>query len=126
MDLLDALASNTFARSVLIRDSNRLVAMAAIRSPTISDDEVVKYAANRVLPQDVIRVIADTKEWTKLYAVKKHLVSNPKCPLPNAMRLLPLLHDKDIREISKSRSVPSALVAQARHLLEAKDSAKRK
>jgi hypothetical protein len=105
---------------------NRLVSLAVIRSPSMTDEEVVKYSANRSLSQDVIREIAGAKEWTKIHTVRANLVNNPKCPLPSAMRLLPLLHEKDIRMVAKSRSVPSAVVNQARHLLEAKDGTKRK
>lgn len=111
-----ATLGNAFARAILIRDSNKQVALAAIRSPGVSENEVVKYAANRALADDVVRVIANTKEWTKLYQVKLNLVQNPKCPLPAAMRMLPFLHDKDVRMLAKSKGIPSALAAQAKKL----------
>ncbi len=119
-----ATLGNAFARSTLVRDSNKQVALAAIRSPGVSENEVVKYSSNRALSDDVIRVIVNTKEWTKLYSVKLNLVSNPKCPLPNAMRLLPFLHDKDLAKIAKSKGIPSALATQARKLLAAKTGGK--
>ena len=109
-----------FARAVLIRDANKMVSMAAIGSPKVTDDEVTRYAANRSLADDVIREIANAKEWTRIYAVKKALVNNPKCPLPVAMRLLPLLYERDLKAVSNSRQVPSALVAQAKKLVTAK------
>lgn len=112
-----ATLGNAFARSILIRDSNKQVALAAIRAPGITDNEVVKFSANRALSDEVIRVIANSKEWLKLYQVKLNLVNNPKCPLPVAMRLLPLLHDKDLRNVAKSKGVPSALSAQAKKLV---------
>lgn len=115
-----ATLGNAFARAVLIRDSNKQVALAAIRSPAITDNEVVKYSANRALSDDVIRVIANTKEWTKLYAVKLNLVKNPKTPLASALRFLPYLNDKDIRDLAKSKGIPSALATQARKLVAAK------
>jgi hypothetical protein len=115
-----ATLGNGFARSILIRDSNRLVALSAIRSPKVTDEEVIRYAANRTLADDVIREIAQTKEWTRIYSVKNYLVNNPKCPLPLAMRLLPLLHARDVSKVAMSRSVPSALVAMAKKLAAAK------
>jgi hypothetical protein len=111
-----ATLGNAFARAVLIRDSNRMVAVAAIRSPGVTDNEVVKYSQNRALADDVIRVIANTKEWTKLYQVKWNLVQNPKCPLPNAMRMLPFLHDRDVKKLAASKGIPSALRSQAQKL----------
>ena len=49
-----ASVGNSFARSVLIRDSNRVVAMAAIQSPLMNDNEVVRHAANRGLSEDIL------------------------------------------------------------------------
>jgi hypothetical protein len=117
-----ATLGNAFARSTLIRDSNKQVALAAIKSPGITDNEAVKYAANRALADDVIRVIADKREWTRLYQVKLNLVTNPKCPLNAAMRFLPFLHDKDLRNLAKSKGIPSALAAQAKKLVSQKTS----
>jgi hypothetical protein len=115
-----ATLGNSFARSILIRNANRMVALAAIRSPKVSDEEVIRYAANRTLADDVIREIANAKEWTRIYQVKVYLCNNPKCPLPVSMRLLPLLHERDVKSLSNSRSVPSALVAMAKKLVQAK------
>lgn len=115
-----ATIGNAFARGMLIRDPLKVVAIAAINSPGMTDNEVIKYSANRSLADDVIRVIASTKEWTKLYSVKKNLVNNAKCPMPMAMRLLPFLHDKDLRNVTRSRAIPSAVVAMAKKLLSQK------
>jgi hypothetical protein len=115
-----ATLGNATARNILIRDPIKVVAVAAINSPGVTDNEVIKYSANRTLADDVIRTIANTKEWQKIYQVKVNLVNNAKCPLPVSMRLLPFLHERDLRNVSRSKSIPSALVAQARKLLSAK------
>jgi hypothetical protein len=119
-----ATLGNAFARALLIRDSNRQVALAAIRSPGITDNEVAKFSGNRGLSDDVIRVIANNKEWTRLYGVKLNLVQNPKCPLAVSMRFLPFLHDKDLKLMSKSKGIPSALSAQAKKLMTQKSGGK--
>jgi hypothetical protein len=119
-----ATLGNAFARATLIRDSNRQVALAAIRSPGITDNEVAKFSGNRGLSDDVIRVIANTKEWTRLYTVKHNLVQNPKCPLAVSMRFLPFLHDKDLKMLAKSKGIPSALSAQAKKLMTQKSGGK--
>lgn len=103
-------------RAVLVRDANRLVAMAAIKSPKITEHEVALYAGNRSISEDVIRYIADRREWHKNYAVKVALVGNPKCPLAHAMRLLTHLRPNDLRLIARSKNVPSALAQAAKRL----------
>jgi hypothetical protein len=119
-----ATLGNAFARAMLIRDSNKQVALAAIRSPGMTDNEVAKFSANRGLSDDVIRVIANNKEWTRLYTVKLNLVQNPKCPLATSMRFLPFLHDKDLKNMAKSKGIPSALSAQAKKLMTQKTGGK--
>jgi hypothetical protein len=112
-----ATLGNAFARAILVRDPLKLVAVAAIKSPGVSEIEAARYAGNQALCDDVIRYIAGRREWSKLYGVKKSLIMNPKCPLPDVTRLLPHMRDKDLRNIAKSKGVPSAVVAQARRLV---------
>jgi hypothetical protein len=108
---------NAFARSILIRDPMRLVAIAAIKSPAVTDLEAAKYAGNHSLDNDVVRYIAGRRDWTRLYGIKKSLCMNPKTPITESSKLLVHLRDNDIRQIVKSKGVPSAVVAQARKLI---------
>jgi hypothetical protein len=112
-----ATLGNAFARSVLIRDPMRIVAMAAVKSPGVTEFEASRYASNQTLSDDVIRYIANKREFTKLYGTKYALCRNPKTPVPEAMRLMPFLREKDLVLLSKSKGVPSAVVAQARKLI---------
>jgi len=109
-----AMLGTKFERSVLIRDANRAVALATIKSPKIKENEAVGYAANRSLSHDVIREIANNREWTKLYSCKLNLVMNPKTPMSRAMTLLGFLHPHDVRKVAASKNVPSALASAAK------------
>ena len=108
---------NAQIRAKAIRSPIRIVAMAAIKAQGIKDMEVVHYAGNRNLSEDVIRYIASKREWTKLYGVKVALCRNPKTPLVESTRMLASLRERDIQNLAKSKGVPSALVAQVRRLL---------
>ena len=116
-----ATLGNAYCRATLLRDSNKLVAMAAIRSPGITDTEVVRAAANRAVSEEVIRYIASSRDYLKLYPVKLNLVQNPKCPLAMSLKLLPHLHAEDLKGVGKSRNVPSALATAARKLAAARE-----
>ncbi len=105
------------ARSLLVRDTNKIVATAAIRSPRMTDNEIQGYAKARNLHDEVIRVIATNREWTRHYQVKLGLAMNPKCPPPTAMKFVNHLQDRDLRAIMKSKDVPSAISNHARRLL---------
>jgi hypothetical protein len=112
-----ATLGNAFARAVLIRDTNRQVAMAAIRSPAVTDMEVLRHAQNRGLDDEIVRYIANQRHWVRLYGVKVALVNNPKCPLPVSMRFLPHLNVRDLKMLSRSKGIPSALSTAAKQML---------
>jgi hypothetical protein len=112
-----ATLGDAFIRAAAIRDPLKLVAMAAIKSPGVTDVEAARYARNQTLAEDVVRYIAGNRNWTKLYGVKVSLCYNPKAPLSETARLLPFLRQKDLANLSKSRGVPSAVTAQARKLI---------
>ena len=108
---------NAVARGVLIRNPVKLVALAAIKAPGVTEFEAARYAGNQALDENVIRYIASRREWTKLYGIKYSLCRNPKTPVTEAMRLLPFLREKDLTSLAKSKGVPSAVVAQASKLI---------
>jgi hypothetical protein len=112
-----ATLGNAFQRGALIRDPLRVVYMATIKSPAVTEFEAQNYAGNPNLPDDVLRYVATKREWTKLYGTKYALCKNPKTPITEAMRLMPFLREKDLVILTKSKGVASAVVAQARKLM---------
>lgn len=112
-----AMRGNKEARTLLVRDSNRLVAVAAIRSPRMTEGEVKSVAASRTVHDDVIRIIVNSRELSRSYGVKLALASNPKTPLPMAMKLLPLLRENDIKLMAKSKNVSAAISTQAKRMM---------
>ena len=108
---------NSEARGLLVRERNKLVASAAIRSPKITDNEVITFAKSRSLHDEVLRIISNNREWTKNYQVKLALTTNPKTPQPTAIKLLNYLTDRDLKAIMRSRDVPGPISMQARRLL---------
>jgi hypothetical protein len=112
-----ATLGNAFQRGALIRDPLRVVYMATIKSPAVTEFEAQNYAGNPNLPDDVLRFVASKREWTKLYGTKYALCKNPKTPITEAMRLMPFLREKDLVILTKSKGVASAVVAQARKLM---------
>lgn len=112
-----ATLGNAFARAQLIRDPSKLVATAVVKSPGMTDIEAARFAGNHSLPEEVIKEIARRRDWTKGYTIKLTLVMNPKTPIAEASRFLPMLHERHLRQVSRSKGIPSALAAQARKLV---------
>jgi len=112
-----ALVGTATERMLLVRDSNRLVANAAIRSPQIKDNEVVQISASRSVSDDVLRVIATSKEWTQNHQIKFNLVTNPRTPFTFAAKLIPYLREHELKAIAKSKNVQAAVANAARQHL---------
>jgi hypothetical protein len=112
-------------RLLLVRDSNRLVAAAAVQSPMLNENEAARISASRQVSDDVLRLIAMNREWTRNYQIKLNLVSNPRTPFTFTSRLVPHLHDHDVRSLSKSKNVPASVQQLARQQLMRKQSGKK-
>lgn len=112
-----AMLGNAYARSVLVRDPIKLVAVAAIKSPAVSQIEARNYAGNTALDAEVVRYISQRRDWVRDPDVRRRLIRNPKTPIAEASKLLPFLREKELVTVTRSKGVPSALVAQARKIL---------
>jgi len=115
-----AIKGNREAREILVRDTNKIVATAAIKSPRITDREVVNAAQSRAVCQDVIRIIAGSKQMVRSYQVKCALVFNPKTPIPIARSFLRYMNNADIKALARSRNISSVITKTAQQLLERK------
>ena len=83
-----AMQAGKEARSVLIKDPNKQVAMAVATSPRITEDEIVLISQSRIVDGSILRVISKNKGWVKRNPVCIALASNPKTPLNIAHSLL--------------------------------------
>lgn len=115
-----ATLGNKEARTLLMRDSNKLVAVAVIRSPRITIGEIRLTAMNRAAQDDVLRVVYSNKDWVKDYNIKLALVKNPKVPLAITMRWLSTLHESDVKDLSRDRNVPNNVRAMAKKMVDKK------
>ena len=120
-----ATLGNKEARTLLLRDANKLVCMAAATSPRITDGEILSLANSRTVNGDVLRYIYSNREFLRTYAVKTSLVRNPKVPLPTALKMMYTLQEKDIKELARDRNVPQTIQAQAKaHMMKKEQAAK--
>ncbi|WP_224371294.1 hypothetical protein [Hyalangium versicolor] len=119
-----ATLGNKEARTLLIRDSNKLVCTAVIRSPRITDGEVLATATNRAANEEVLRIVYNNREWTKNMKIKLALVKNPKVPLTVVMKFLNTLRDNELKDLARDRNVPSGVAAFAKKLVDKKSAPK--
>jgi hypothetical protein len=112
-----ALKGSQEARNLLIKDSNKIVSGSVLKNPKISDEEVIRLTGSTGTPDDLLRQVARRKDWMKVGAIKRNLVTNPKTPLDISMRLVRYLDKRDLERISNSKNIPNTLVSEARKAL---------
>lgn len=112
-------ASRTL-RSILVRDSNALVALSVINNNPLSDQEVEGIARNRSVCEDVLVAICRRREWMRKYPIIQALVLNPRTPAGNSVKLIPLLAVRDLRNLSKDKNVSDLVRRTANRLYKIK------
>ncbi len=115
-----ALMGTREARDILVRDSNRMVAVAVVKSPKIQESEIEAISKSRSVSEDVLRYIAANNDWTKSYVIKHNLCSNSKTPIPIAMKFLNHLREMDLRKLARNKNISSVVATQARRIAETK------
>jgi hypothetical protein len=115
-----AMKGDREARNILIRDPNRIVAQAVVQNPRITEQEIEKIAAMRSVPEDILRKIANDRQWSRSYAVVHNLARNPRTPVANVMNILSRLQLKDLAALSKNKNISDAVRRQALRLSQAR------
>ena len=108
------------ARTILIKDTNRDVYMAVLKNPGLKENEIEMLTKNTGTNVEILRAIANNREWVANRNILNGLVMNPKTPVNLSIRFLSRLGRKDIEFIAKSRSLPVALRNNAKRMISTK------
>ena len=92
-------------RAILVRDGTKIVALAVLDSPKISDGEVEKFASQKNVLEAVLRSIPMRRRFAKNYAVVRNLTFNPRTPLDVALGLMKNLLVQDLKHLSGNKEV---------------------
>jgi hypothetical protein len=100
-----ALKGNKEERSLLIRDGTKVVALAVLEAPKLSDGEVERFALQKNVLEAVLRQIPLKRRFMKNYIVVRNLVSNPRTPLDLGLGLMKHLMMQDLKNISNNKEI---------------------
>ena len=112
-----AMKGGSDARRTLIRDSNKVVQRAVLQSPRLTDQEVEAFAGMPNLTDEILRLMANNRNFRKNYVVVRNLMNNPKCPLDLTLHMLPLLNPMDLKKLGINKNVPETLRTSAAKLI---------
>jgi hypothetical protein len=96
-------------RSILVRDGTKLVAIAVLDSPKISDGEVEKIASQRNVLESVLRAIPLKRRFMKNYGVVRNLVFNPRTPIDISLGLMKQLLAADLKNLTGNKEVSDTI-----------------
>jgi hypothetical protein len=111
-----AMKGGSEARRTLIRDNNKVVQRAVLQSPRLTDQEVEAFASMSSLTDEILRLIANNRNFRKNYTVVRNLVNNPKTPLDISLHMLPILNAIDLKRLTTNKNVPETLRTTANKL----------
>lgn len=112
--------ANKAVRSILIRDTNKMVIAAVLNSGRITEGEAISFTKNRTIDSEVLKHIYDDRDLRKRYEVKVNLANNPKTPQGIAIRILRELRVSDLKQLAKNRNIPGTVAQQAKRLADQK------
>jgi len=104
-----ALKGNKEERSILIRDGTKVVALAVLEAPKLSDGEVEKFAGQKNVLEAVLRQIPLKRRFMKNYKVVRNLVGNPRTPLDLGLGLMKNLLTQDLKNLSANKEVSETI-----------------
>jgi hypothetical protein len=104
-----ALKGNKEERSILIRDGTKVVALAVLEAPKLSDGEVEKFASQKNVLEAVLRQIPLKRRFMKNYIVVRNLCANPRTPLDLGLGLMKNLLIADLKNISANKEVSETI-----------------
>jgi hypothetical protein len=111
-----ALKGNREERMALIRDPCKVVQRAVLQSSQLTDREVETFAAMASLTDEVLRIIANSRNFRRNYTVVINLLNNPKSPLDITLHMLPNINAPDLKKLTANRNVSDTLRAAAMRL----------
>jgi hypothetical protein len=112
-----AARGNREVRGILSRDVSSMVARAVLKSPKLSEEDVLSYAASAQTNEEILRGIAESRQWTANRQIVSALVNNPRTPPPLAARFLRAFSSNELRILMLNRGVSAQVRAEARRLL---------
>jgi hypothetical protein len=115
-----AIMGNREARTLLVRDPNRIVSKAVLKNPRLTDSEIVLISQSKIVNEEILREIAESRKWARLYQVKLALVSNPKTPPHISIHLLRQLRDFDLRNLRWNKNLPGAITTVVKQIMQEK------
>ncbi len=101
-------------RMMIMRGNNRSLHRYVLKNPGLQLDEVTAIAKMTNVAPDLLKAIAERREWASRPEIALALVRNPKTPVPLAIKMLNHVNANDLRQLAKGTSLRTPVLQAAR------------
>jgi hypothetical protein len=112
-----AAKGNREVRNILSRDTSSMVARAVMQSPRLSEQDILGYVTSSQTHEEILRAIAENRQWTANRQVVSAMVQNPRTPPPVAIRFLRTFQTNELRILMQNRGLSVVVRQEARRLV---------
>jgi hypothetical protein len=109
-----ALHGNRDERAMVLRDTNRTLHPYVLRNPNLQLDEILAIAKMTTVSADLLRQIAERREWCSRPEIAIALVRNPTVPVPIAVKLVDHVSPAELRQLAKDTRTRTPVQQAAR------------
>jgi hypothetical protein len=110
---------NKEVRLILIRDPNEMIALEVVRSPRITDSEILYISQMRDVSEKILRAIAVNRRYRSYKQVVLNLLHNPKTPASISLGLgITRLSDRELSGLAKDKNIAGVVSRAAALVLE--------
>src|SRR5262245_46352881 len=101
-------------RNAILRDNNRTLHPYVLKNPQTNSEDALAIAKNNQSSPDLLRLLAERKEWFQRPQIALALARNPKTPQDIAIRALDYVPADALRHLAKGTGAPPQVVQAAR------------
>lgn len=101
-------------RVAIMRENLPQMHLFVLKNPGIQLDEVAAIAKMRTVTPEVLKQIADRREWAQRPEIAAALARNPKTPMGIAVRMLDFVSPGELRQLAKDNGVRQPIMSAAR------------
>lgn len=112
-----ALKGDREARFAVLRDPNRALHPHVLRNPGLMLDEIASIARMPTVSVELLKQIAERREWGHRPEIAVALCRNPAVPVPIAVELLAYVSDSDLKQLAKDTRTRDPVQRAARKKL---------
>jgi hypothetical protein len=105
---------NKEERMRIMREGDRSLHRYVLRNPGLRLDEVTFIAKMTSVSVDLLKAIAERRDWAQRPEVALALVRNPKTPVPLAIQMLQHVAPSELRRLAKGSSLRMPILKAAR------------